>query len=56
MSGRLILSVVTGAATLGMGVVVSGVVGFAAAAALYVWIPRKPLSEVEAQAAGSRWR
>ncbi|MFT4127857.1 MAG: MFS transporter [Gordonia sp. (in: high G+C Gram-positive bacteria)] len=38
--GPVILSAVTGFATLGAGIVVSGLIGFAAAAALYRWIPR----------------
>ena len=38
--GPLILSGVTALAGLGAGVVASGVVGFAAAAALWAWIPR----------------
>lgn len=53
--GPVILSVVTGLAGLGAGIVVSGGVGFAAAAALWRWIPRsarhvgaprEPLAEV----------
>ncbi len=39
--GPVILSVVTGLAGLGAGIVVSGGVGFAAAAALWRWIPRR---------------
>ncbi len=42
--GPLILSAVTGAVGLGAGIVVSGGIGFAAAAALGVWIPRRPVS------------
>jgi len=38
--GPLILSGVTALAGLGLGIVVSGAVGFAAAAAMWVWIPR----------------
>ncbi|VVJ17996.1 Uncharacterized MFS-type transporter [Amycolatopsis camponoti] len=38
--GPLILSAVTALAGLGAGIVASGVVGFAAAAALWRWIPR----------------
>ncbi len=38
--GPLILSAVTGLAGLGSGVIASGGVGFAAAAALWKWIPR----------------
>lgn len=38
--GPLILSAATGIAGLGFGIVVSGGVGFAAAAALWAWIPR----------------
>lgn len=39
--GPVILSVVTGLAGLGAGIFVSGGVGFAAAAALWRWIPRR---------------
>jgi MFS family permease len=39
--GPLILSVVTGLAGLAVGIVVSGFVGFAAAAALARWIPKR---------------
>jgi MFS family permease len=39
--GPVLLSVVTAAAGLGAGIVVSGLVGFAAAAALWKWIPRR---------------
>ncbi|WP_022881973.1 MFS transporter [Gryllotalpicola ginsengisoli] len=42
--GPVILSVVTAAAGLGLGIVVSGAVGFAAAAALWAWVPRRPPS------------
>ncbi|HEY3478189.1 MAG TPA: hypothetical protein VGL02_04735, partial [Streptomyces sp.] len=38
--GPLILSAVTALAGLGAGIVASGLVGFAAAAALWTWIPR----------------
>jgi MFS family permease len=38
--GPVILSVVTAAAGLGAGIVASGVVGFAAAVALWAWTPR----------------
>jgi MFS family permease len=38
--GPVILSVVTAAAGLGSGIVASGIVGFAAAVALWVWTPR----------------
>ncbi|GAA4680308.1 MFS transporter [Frondihabitans cladoniiphilus] len=40
--GPLILSIVTGFAGLAVGIVVSGFVGFAAAATLAKWIPRRP--------------
>jgi MFS family permease len=40
--GPIVLSAVTAAAGLGSGIVVSGVVGFAAAAALWAWIPARP--------------
>jgi MFS family permease len=39
--GPVILSAVTAAAGLGAGIVVSGFVGFAAAAALWAWIPKR---------------
>jgi MFS family permease len=39
--GPVILSAVTAVAGLGSGIVVSGLVGFAAAAALWAWIPRQ---------------
>jgi MFS family permease len=38
--GPVILSAVTAVAGLGSGIVVSGIVGFAAAAALWVWTPK----------------
>jgi MFS family permease len=38
--GPLILSAVTAAAGLGVGIVASGGIGFLAAAALWIWIPR----------------
>jgi len=38
--GPVVLSAVTGLAGLGSGIIVSGGVGFAAAAALWVWIPK----------------
>ncbi len=40
--GPVVLSAVTAAAGLGSGIIVSGVVGFAAAAALWAWIPSRP--------------
>lgn len=40
--GPVVLSAVTAAAGLGSGIIVSGVVGFAAAAALWTWIPSRP--------------
>ncbi len=39
--GPVILSAVTAVAGLGSGIVVSGAVGFAAAAALWAWIPKR---------------
>jgi MFS family permease len=39
--GPVILSAVTAAAGLGAGIIVSGFVGFAAAAALWAWIPKR---------------
>jgi MFS family permease len=39
--GPVVLSAVTAAAGLGSGIIVSGVVGFAAAAALWAWIPSR---------------
>lgn len=39
--GPLVLSAVTALAGLAFGIVVSGLVGFAAAAALWLWIPRR---------------
>jgi MFS family permease len=45
-AGPLVLSAVTALAGLGPGIVVSGLVGFAAAAALWTWTPRR----------GLRWR
>jgi len=38
--GPLLLAGVTALAGLGLGIVVSGLVGFAAAGALWTWIPR----------------
>jgi hypothetical protein len=38
--GPVILSTVTGLLSLGAGVVASGLVGFAGAAALFAWIPK----------------
>jgi MFS family permease len=40
--GPVILSAVTALAGLGFGIVVSGIVGFAAAGALWVWSPKRP--------------
>src|SRR6185437_1049648 len=40
--GPVVLSAVAAVAGLGAGIVVSGLVGFAAAAALWVWTPRHP--------------
>jgi MFS family permease len=40
--GPVILSAVTAVAGLASGIIVSGLVGFAAAAALWAWIPRRP--------------
>ena len=41
-AGPVILSAVTAVAGLASGIVVSGLVGFMAAAALWAWIPRRP--------------
>lgn len=49
-AGPLILSAATGIAGLGFGIGVSGAVGFAAAAALWAWIPR-PASGASARGA-----
>ena len=40
--GPVLLSAATGLAGLGFGIIVSGTVGFAAAAALWLWIPKHP--------------
>jgi MFS family permease len=40
--GPVILSAVTAAAGLASGIIVSGLIGFAAAAALWAWIPKHP--------------
>ncbi|MCU1528676.1 MAG: transporter [Frondihabitans sp.] len=48
--GPVILSVVTSIATLSVGIVVSGLVGFAAAAALWRWIPKRPVAAAVALA------
>jgi MFS family permease len=49
--GPVVLSAVTAAAGLGSGIIVSGVVGFAAAAALWAWIPSRPrVTRPEAEA------
>ncbi|HSZ40503.1 MAG TPA: SDR family oxidoreductase [Trebonia sp.] len=40
--GPVILSAVTALAGLACGIIVSGMVGFAAAAALWAWIPKRP--------------
>ena len=40
--GPVVLSAVTGIAGLAAGIIVSGAVGFAAAAALWVWTPKNP--------------
>jgi MFS family permease len=45
--GPVILSVVTAISSLGIGIVVSGVVGFAAAATLWKWIPRIPHDQLD---------
>jgi len=50
--GPLILSAATAAAGLSAGIVLSGGVGFLAALALWVWIPRRPTSG--SQMAGER--
>jgi hypothetical protein len=41
-AGPVILSAVTAAAGLASGIIVSGLIGFAAAAALWAWIPKHP--------------
>lgn len=51
--GPLILSAAAGVAGLGAGIIVSGVVGFAAAAALAAWIPRRPRGADGETAAGA---
>jgi MFS family permease len=43
--GPLILSAVTAVASLGAGIAVSGGVGFLAAGALWIWIPRRTAAE-----------
>jgi MFS family permease len=40
--GPVVLSAVTAVAGLASGIIVSGLVGFAAAAALWAWIPKRP--------------
>jgi predicted MFS family arabinose efflux permease len=40
--GPVVLAAVTAVAGLGLGIIVSGTVGFAAAAALWAWIPKRP--------------
>jgi MFS family permease len=53
--GPVILSAVTAVAGLASGIVVSGVVGFAAAAALWAWIPKRPARvRRKSAAAGAR--
>jgi MFS family permease len=49
--GPLILSAVTALAGLGAGIAVSGGVGFLAAGALWLWIPRRPVAGRERQVA-----
>ena len=44
--GPVVLSAVTALAGLGAGLIVSGTVGFAAAAALWAWIPKRPRARV----------
>jgi MFS family permease len=55
--GPVILSAVTAVAGLGLGIIASGMVGFAAAAALWVWIPRRPGLGAKAavRTSGARW-
>jgi len=55
--GPVILSAVTAVAGLGLGIIVSGTVGFAAAVALWAWIPRRPGPGAKAAARTSeaRW-
>jgi MFS family permease len=45
--GPVILSAVTAISTLGVGIIVSGFVGFAAAGALWKWIPRIPRDQLD---------
>jgi MFS family permease len=45
--GPLILSVATAVAGLAAGILLSGGVGFAAAVALWVWIPHRPTAETQ---------
>jgi MFS family permease len=52
-AGPLVLSAVTAAAGLVAGVIVSGLVGFAAAAVLWVFIPRRAPPRREARARGA---
>jgi MFS family permease len=49
--GPVILSAVTAIAGLGPGIIASGMVGFAAAAALWKWIPRPPPERAAERAA-----
>jgi MFS family permease len=49
--GPLMLSAVTAVAGLAFGITASGLVGFAAAAALWAWIPRRPAVGSDQQAA-----
>ncbi len=52
--GPVILSAVTAVAGLASGIVVSGIVGFAAAGALWAWIPKRPgVTRESAGAAGT---
>jgi MFS family permease len=54
--GPVILSAVTAAAGLASGIVVSGLVGFAAAAALWAWIPKRPPGRPAGESGGPAGR
>ena len=55
-AGPLVLSAVTALAGLGPGIIVSGLVGFAAAAALWTWTPKRGLRWRKGSVAGARGR
>jgi MFS family permease len=54
--GPVILSVVTAAAGLASGIVVSGTIGFAAAAALWAWTPKRPRGRPAGESGGPAGR